>query len=110
MSDTPDPQADGTVTDISSRRAAEALIVDVDGFEGPLDLLLMLSRTSAWSELSERFDDYMAPKSRVIETAELGGQTVYRLQAYGFDGLSDARSFCAVLLAESADCIPALTR
>jgi segregation and condensation protein A len=27
------------------RTAAEALIVDVDGFEGPLDLLLMLSRT-----------------------------------------------------------------
>ena len=27
------------------RRAAEALIVDVDGFEGPLDLLLALSRT-----------------------------------------------------------------
>ncbi|MEO0945557.1 MAG: ScpA family protein, partial [Pseudomonadota bacterium] len=27
------------------RLAAEALIVDVDGFEGPLDLLLMLSRT-----------------------------------------------------------------
>jgi segregation and condensation protein A len=27
------------------RRAGEALIVDVDGFEGPLDLLVMLSRT-----------------------------------------------------------------
>ena len=31
--------------DVAARRAAEALIVDVDGFEGPLDLLLMLSRT-----------------------------------------------------------------
>ena len=30
---------------VSDRLAAEALIVDVDGFEGPLDLLLMLSRT-----------------------------------------------------------------
>ena len=30
---------------VGSRLAAEALIVDVDGFEGPLDLLLMLSRT-----------------------------------------------------------------
>ena len=29
----------------SERLASEALIVDVDGFEGPLDLLLMLSRT-----------------------------------------------------------------
>ncbi|MEN9411349.1 MAG: hypothetical protein RL216_3323, partial [Pseudomonadota bacterium] len=29
----------------AERVAAESLIVDVDGFEGPLDLLLMLSRT-----------------------------------------------------------------
>jgi segregation and condensation protein A len=30
---------------VEERRLAEALIVDVDGFEGPLDLLLTLSRT-----------------------------------------------------------------
>lgn len=43
MSDADGFQEDtGSVTD---RLAAEALIVDVDGFEGPLDLLLMLSRT-----------------------------------------------------------------
>ena len=30
---------------VEDRLAAEALIVDVDGFEGPLDLLLMMSRT-----------------------------------------------------------------
>ena len=30
---------------VSERLAAEALIVDVDGYEGPLDLLLTLSRT-----------------------------------------------------------------
>ena len=30
---------------VRDRLAAEALIVDVDGFEGPLDVLLMLSRT-----------------------------------------------------------------
>jgi segregation and condensation protein A len=34
-----DPQS------VGARLAAEALIVDVDGFEGPLDLLLTLSRT-----------------------------------------------------------------
>ncbi|WP_421703858.1 segregation and condensation protein A [Aliiroseovarius sp.] len=33
------------VMSVSERMAAEALIVDVDGFEGPLDLLLTLSRT-----------------------------------------------------------------
>ncbi|MEL6168140.1 MAG: ScpA family protein [Pseudomonadota bacterium] len=36
---------DATVLHVDARRAAEALIVDVDGFEGPLDLLLTLSRT-----------------------------------------------------------------
>ena len=34
-----------TLDSVASRMAAEALIVDVDGFEGPLDLLLTLSRT-----------------------------------------------------------------
>ncbi len=34
-----------TVTSVADRMAAEALIVDVDGYEGPLDVLLTLSRT-----------------------------------------------------------------
>lgn len=38
-------QADEAVDAVAERRAAEALIVDVEGFEGPLDLLLTLSRT-----------------------------------------------------------------
>lgn len=33
------------VISVSERMAAEALIVDVDGFEGPLDLLLTMGRT-----------------------------------------------------------------
>ncbi len=42
MNDATSDNFDGSVAD---RLAAEALIVDVDGFEGPLDLLLTLSRT-----------------------------------------------------------------
>ncbi|MDA5555402.1 segregation and condensation protein A [Shimia sp. MMG029] len=38
------PEDAGEMT-VAERMAAEALIVDVDGFEGPLDLLLTLSRT-----------------------------------------------------------------
>lgn len=38
----PDP---GTGDDVARRRADEALIVDVEGYEGPLDLLLTLART-----------------------------------------------------------------
>lgn len=42
MSETPFEEDKQSVAD---RMAAEALIVDVDGFEGPLDVLLTLSRT-----------------------------------------------------------------
>ena len=41
----PDETWDDAGRDVAARLAAEALIVDVDGFEGPLDLLLTLSRT-----------------------------------------------------------------
>ena len=46
MSEHPDlfPSNDDAQS-VSDRLSAEALIVDVDGFEGPLDLLLTLSRT-----------------------------------------------------------------
>jgi len=41
-----DPHDDWETRDtVTARRAAEALIVDVAGFEGPLDLLLTLART-----------------------------------------------------------------
>lgn len=39
------PSADDDFIDLDARISAEALVVDVDGFEGPLDLLLTLSRT-----------------------------------------------------------------
>ena len=38
------PDGDG-ITQIEARLAPEALIVDVDGYEGPLDVLLTLART-----------------------------------------------------------------
>lgn len=41
----PDSDDFASDSEIEARLKAEALIVDVDGFEGPLDLLLMLSRT-----------------------------------------------------------------
>ena len=52
----------------------------------------------------------MEGKRRVIQEASRGGRTFYRLRAMGFEDLSDARRFCAVLLADNADCIPVTTR
>jgi segregation and condensation protein A len=46
MNDAADDFREGPARDeAEARRAAEALVVDVDGFEGPLDLLLALART-----------------------------------------------------------------
>lgn len=79
-------------------------LVQLGSFDNEADAI------ASWDSMSVRFADYMRLKSRVVEPVDLGGQTVYRLQAYGFDGLADARSFCSVLLAEKADCIPSLAR
>ncbi|SFR44300.1 segregation and condensation protein A [Litoreibacter janthinus] len=45
MSDQDQTDSEWDEGTVEARLAAEALIVDVDGFEGPLDLLLTLSRT-----------------------------------------------------------------
>lgn len=63
-----------------------------------------------WDRIYSRFEDYLEGKSRVIQRAESGGRTFYRLRAMGFDGLSDARRFCSALVASNADCIPVTTR
>ena len=59
-----------------------------------------------WDNAMASFGDYMVGKDRVIQEAETGGRTFWRLRAMGFDGLSDARRFCAVLVADGANCIP----
>jgi hypothetical protein len=63
-----------------------------------------------WQRLSVRFSDYMAGKAPVIQEAQSGGRTFWRLRAHGFADLSDARRFCAALQAERAECIPVVTR
>ena len=63
-----------------------------------------------WDKLYGRFTEYLEGKSRVIQKAQSGGRTFYRLRAMGFDDLSDARRFCSALLAEKAACIPVKVR
>ncbi|SFQ54509.1 Sporulation related domain-containing protein [Roseivivax halotolerans] len=63
-----------------------------------------------WGKLAARFEDYLGPKTRVIQKAQSGGKTFYRLRAHGFSDLSDARRFCAALVAEGTDCIPVVAR
>ncbi|MGH1356884.1 MAG: SPOR domain-containing protein [Thalassovita sp.] len=63
-----------------------------------------------WDRLYARFGDYMEDKKRVIQRAESGGRTFYRLRAQGFADINDARRFCSALVAEKAECIPVTTR
>lgn len=64
----------------------------------------------AWEALAGRFSAHLDGRGRIIEPASSGGRTFYRLRAHGFADEPEARRFCAVLLAENADCIPVLIR
>ena len=63
-----------------------------------------------WDRLAGKFGDFLDGKQRVIQRAESGGRTFYRLRAMGFADLGDARRFCSALVAERAECIPVVTR
>lgn len=55
--------------DVAQRRADEALIVDVDGYEGPLDLLLTLARTQKVDLLKIRVLDLAEQYLAFVEKA-----------------------------------------
>lgn len=59
-----------------------------------------------WTNAMAQFGDYMVGKEPVVQEAKTGGRSFYRLRAAGFNDLSDARRFCAVLVADGANCIP----
>lgn len=63
-----------------------------------------------WSRLAGQFGDLMTGKAMVIQSAQSGGRTFYRLRAHGFGTEDDARRFCTAMLAENATCIPVAQR
>jgi len=63
-----------------------------------------------WDKIGGRFEAFFTGKQRVVQRAQSGGKTFYRLRAMGFDDLSDARRFCSALMADKADCIPVVVR
>jgi len=64
----------------------------------------------AWGVLVRQFPEFMTDKARVIEPAQSGGKKFFRLRAQGFEGLSDARRFCAALEGGQKNCIPVKQR
>ena len=63
-----------------------------------------------WTRLQGNFTDLMAGKDMVVQPAESGGRTFYRLRAHGFEDEADARRFCSAFIAENAACIPVAQR
>lgn len=95
---------------------ATALDVDPDTLASGTRLVQLGAYDSAevarqeWTRISGKFDTFFEEKKRVIQKAQSGGRTFYRLRAHGFSDLSDARRFCAALVAERADCIPVVVK
>ena len=94
----PDSGADGTVDPV--RIPVGTRLVQLGAF-GSAEVA-----EAEWQAAEERFGEYMGGKGRVIQETQSGGRTFFRLRAVGFDDLDDARRFCAVLVAEGANCIP----
>ncbi len=65
---------------------------------------------SEWERLSRQFSSFLDGKQRLIQQAERGGRTFYRLRAVGFADLADTRRFCAALTAEGAGCVPVVAK
>lgn len=101
---------------VAAARSAPADEVDADTIPLGTRLAQLGAYDSAevaraeWDRLAGRFGDFLEGKQRVIQRAESGGRTFYRLRAMGFADLGDARRFCSALVAERAECIPVVTR
>lgn len=61
-----------------------------------------------WKEIATLNPELFQNRNWTIERRELGGSPFYRLRAIGFDGLQDARAFCAALIAAKGSCVPVI--
>ena len=64
---------------------------------------------SEWLRFEKLLGSILAPKQMIIQKAESGGKTFYRLRASGFNDISDARQFCTAI-SDKVACIPVVTR
>lgn len=59
-----------------------------------------------WIKLGNQFGPLFLGKALVVQAAESGGRSFFRLRAHGFADESEARGFCTEMLAQNASCIP----
>lgn len=96
---------------------AEPLVQDIDpaALESGAQLAQIGSYESeaeaklAWSATTLRFGGLFDGKARVIQQAESGGRTFFRLRVAGFANKDEARRFCSALKS-NGQCVPVQVR
>lgn len=63
-----------------------------------------------WDHIVANHSELVGPRKRMIQVAESGGRSFYRLRMVGFDSLGDSRRLCSALLARGTPCIPVTAR
>lgn len=63
-----------------------------------------------WGRIAGRVPDFLAGRPRIIEETEQGGSRFFRLRAGGFEGIDQARRFCAEIVARGFVCTPIQVR
>jgi hypothetical protein len=62
-----------------------------------------------WKRISAKLASFLGTQTRVIQKAESGGRTFYRLRATGFSDIAEARRFCSAV-SEKAECYPVIAK
>ena len=99
-------------TDNIAQSVANELVVTLPVGSAVVQLGAFESKSLAkieWQRLEALLGSVLTSKNMVIQKAESGGKVFYRLRAFGFDELSDARQFCSAVNDKVA-CIPVVTR
>ena len=99
-------------TDNIAQSVANELVVTLPVGSAVVQLGAFESKSLAkieWQRLEALLGSVLTSKNMVIQKAESGGKVFYRLRAFGFDDLSDARQFCSAVNDKVA-CIPVVTR
>ena len=99
-------------TDNIAQSVANELVVTLPIGSAVVQLGAFESKSLAqieWQRLEALLGSVLTSKNMMVQKAESGGRVFYRLRAFGFDNLSDARQFCSAVNDKVA-CIPVVTR
>ena len=98
------PEAAAAEVAVVQEVPAGTKLVQLGAFESPGQAM------AEWQRLTARFSELLATRDPVVQQAQSGGRTFYRLRTGGFADLADARRLCSALVAADAPCIPVVVR